>query len=203
MKRIRRTIVTAIVVCLLLTVSTAPSTYAATKHNSAHKSYWKSKTFYSSEYLGDEYTPWKAQNVIFKANRNGETGAFSLNKSVSITTTGSIEVSIPLKELQAKIGYSKAITKSVSSTLYGSNSAPLKKSEMCRHYYREHFKVYKVTEKWRCYCRDCYKYIETKYVTKTIKIPQKITEKDYGWRYSYDRTKLPSSLSNKERLGKV
>lgn len=164
---------------------------AAKEHNRCtHKSYWK-YSYYSSKFTGESYSRWHAQNVTFRASRAGEQGVFLLNKSKTVKTKGSINVKIPLKELSAKLGYEKTISKTVSSTIYGSASASLKKDEYCRHYYRDHWKKYKVVEKARLYCRDCQKYIDTKYVTKYISVPQKVTYKDYGWKYGWKSSDLP------------
>ena len=191
------------IACLFITVIASSTVYAASGCScpGAHKGYWKNKTVYKAEFIKDEYTPWKAQNVIFQARRNGETASFSVSKSIRITTTGEISLSVPIKDVEAKLGIS--ISKSRTSTLYGSNSAPLEKGEMCRHYYREHYKVYKVIEKWQYYCKDCRKITQTKYVTKTIKVPQAISSKDYGWRYSKAKSKLPNKLTQNEKLGRA
>lgn len=145
----------------------------------------------SVKYLSDEYSDWKALNEVYRAKRATETGGFE--ETYIVETTSSIDVTLDIKLIEAKIGGS--IKTSVSTTIREGNSALLKTGEYCRYYYRDHWKLYQVIEKTTV--MQFGKVIDTYTKTRTIKVAQELTADDYGWFYAYSEAALPDTLDSK------
>lgn len=172
-----------------------PSAFAASSQPGTTKTY----TVTDAKFVRDEYSNWIRMNNIFKARRAGECGNFEETRTVK--TTSSLSISVPINQVSAKLGYTVERTK--SSTVIGTVSAPLKKNECCAFYYRDHWKVYKVTYKVneRTVSGNNGKgmNVQTKtyYETKTIKVAQGISQNDYGWFYASKASALKKNLNSK------
>jgi hypothetical protein len=187
------------VVVLLTTVGIPVEAASKSLSNNGNLFTMKVVTVKSVSKGKDEYSDWiRATGVegIKRAWRNGEKGYF--DEKVTIKTTSSIEATLPIKQLSAKLGYT--VEKSVSRSFRSDVSAPLKKGESTAFYYRNHYKVYTVDYIVKEYSGN--KLIKQYCKTSTIKVAQKYTPLDYGWFYTKGSyKKLKATLSKKIKPG--
>lgn len=141
----------------------------------------------------DIYSDWIRLREPETAGKRGSEGFYSETYSKKIV--GSIDATIPIKQLTIKLGYT--VEKSKLYTIRGSISDKLKPYESCSYYYRNHWKQYTVKCKVEEIKGRKQDVIKTYQETKVIKVPQKLTSDDYGWLYSMNKDKLKETVSKK------
>ena len=198
MKKIKKIVAMFSVLVMMMSIGITTPTYAAGLKDSGAKT-TKTYTVQKVDFQKHEYSKWKRLNSVFTARRKGETAHY--NETKTVKTTSSLNISVPIKQISAKLGYQVENLK--SSTIRGTNSAPLKAKESAAFYYRDHWKVYKVTYKVTEKTTSSKKggginvKTRTYTETKTIKVAQKLDSSDYGWFYANKASSLPKNLDGK------
>ena len=194
MKRVKRLFVAFLSVCISISFLSI----------SANADYLSSKTKVPTptstrvvkvKYIKDVYSDWKRLNSVFTARRKGETALYQQTKTVK--TTSSLNISVPVNQISAKLGYT--VEKSKSSTIRGTTSAPLKAKESAAFYYREHWIQYDVTYEVRGTTYTPKTGFKTTISTKkeTIKVAQPLNSNDYGWFYAKSSKALGKTVKAK------